>query len=67
MVGKGRLWIDQLSLVPADAVHGVRADVFEKLEALRPAFIRWPGGNVAQDYHWLWGVGPKDERHVSRR
>lgn len=60
--GKGRLWIDQISLVPGDAAHGVRADVFEKLNSLRPAFIRWPGGNVAQDYHWMWGIGPKDER-----
>jgi alpha-L-arabinofuranosidase len=60
--GKGRLWIDQISLVPADAVHAVRADVFEKLKQIRPAFIRWPGGNVAQDYHWLWGAGPRDER-----
>jgi alpha-N-arabinofuranosidase len=29
---------------------------------LKPAFIRWPGGNVAQDYHWQWGVGPRDRR-----
>jgi alpha-L-arabinofuranosidase len=34
----------------------------EKIMALRPAFIRWPGGNVAQDYHWQWGIGPRDER-----
>ena len=27
-----------------------------------PAFIRWPGGNVAQDYRWIWGVGPRDRR-----
>jgi len=60
--GKGRFWIDQISLIPGDAVHAVRADVFEKLREVRPSFIRWPGGNVAQDYHWLWGVGPKDER-----
>jgi alpha-N-arabinofuranosidase len=60
--GKGRLWLDQISLVPGDAVHGIRGDVFQKLKSLAPAYIRWPGGNVAQDYHWLWGVGPKDER-----
>jgi alpha-N-arabinofuranosidase len=60
--GKGRLWVDQLSLMPGDAVDGVRRDVFDKLKALRPAFIRWPGGNVAQDYHWMWGVGPRDQR-----
>src|SRR6266403_4833116 len=60
--GKGRLWVDQVSLLPGDAIDGVRADVFEKIKALRPAFIRWPGGNVAQDYHWLWGAGPRDGR-----
>jgi alpha-L-arabinofuranosidase len=62
--GKGRLWVDQVSLVPGDAVGGVRADVEARVAALRPAFLRWPGGNVAQDYHWAWGVGPRDERPV---
>lgn len=61
--GKGKLWIDQVSLIPGDAAPGgVRRDVFEKIKLLKPAFIRWPGGNVAQDYRWLWGVGPRDER-----
>ena len=60
---KGTIWIDQVSLMPGDAAPGgVRRDVFEKINLLRPAFIRWPGGNVAQDYHWSWGVGPRDER-----
>ncbi len=60
--GRGRVWVDQVSLMPGDAVDDVRADVFERVKALRPAFVRWPGGNVAQDYHWIWGVGPRDER-----
>jgi len=61
--GRGRVWVDQLSLLPGDAMPGgVRRDVFEKIKALKPAFFRWPGGNVAQDYRWLWGVGPRDER-----
>jgi alpha-N-arabinofuranosidase len=61
--GRGRLWVDQVSLLPGDAMPGeVRRDVFEKIRALKPAFIRWPGGNVAQDYRWLWGIGPRDER-----
>src|SRR5918911_1387533 len=60
--GRGKLWVDQVSLIPGDAVGGVRADVFQKVRELRPAFIRWPGGNVAQDYHWMWGVGPRDRR-----
>lgn len=60
--GQGTVWIDQASLIPGDAVDDVRADVFEKIKQVRPAFIRWPGGNVAQDYHWQWGVGPRDAR-----
>jgi alpha-N-arabinofuranosidase len=60
--GNGRLWLDQVSMLPGDAVDGVRSDVFQKIKALRPAFIRWPGGNVAQDYHWMWGIGPRDQR-----
>jgi alpha-N-arabinofuranosidase len=60
--GRGRIWIDQVSLLPANAVDGVRADVLEKVKALKPAFVRWPGGNVAQDYHWQWAIGPRDER-----
>jgi alpha-L-arabinofuranosidase len=62
--GQGKLWLDQISLIPGDAVGGVRADVFQRVKDLRPAFIRWPGGNVAQDYHWLWGVGPRDRRRT---
>lgn len=61
--GRGTVWIDQVSLWPADVAEGVvRRDVFEKIKLLKPAFIRWPGGNVAQDYRWLWGIGPRDER-----
>ena len=61
--GKGTVWIDQVSLMPGDAVAGgVRRDVFDKIRALKAAFIRWPGGNVAQDYRWMWGIGPRDER-----
>ena len=60
--GKGTIWIDQVSLMPGDAVGDVRADTMAKVKALKPAFIRYPGGNVAQDYHWQWGIGPRDER-----
>ena len=64
--GKGTLWIDQISLRPGDEVGGVRADVLAKIRPLAPAFFRWPGGNVAQDYHWMWGVGPRDQRFAWR-
>jgi alpha-L-arabinofuranosidase len=62
--GHGRLWLDQVSLMPGDAVGGVRRDVEQKVAALHPGFIRWPGGNVAQEYHWEWGIGPRDQRPV---
>ncbi len=62
--GHGRLWLDQVSLLPGDAEGGVRHDVEQRIAALHPAFIRWPGGNVAQDYHWIWGIGQRDHRPV---
>jgi alpha-N-arabinofuranosidase len=60
--GSGRVWVDQVSLLPGDARGGLRNDVESLVAALRPSFLRWPGGNVAQDYHWAWGVGPRDQR-----
>lgn len=62
--GEGRLWLDQVSLLPSDAQGGVRHEVEERIAALHPAFVRWPGGNVAQDYHWKWGIGPRDYRPI---
>ena len=62
--GHGKLWVDQISMMPGDAEGGVRHDVAERVAALHPGFIRWPGGNVAQDYHWKWGTGPRDHRPV---
>jgi alpha-L-arabinofuranosidase len=60
--GRGRVWLDQVSLLPGDAVDGIRADVLQPIRDLKPAFLRWPGGNVAQDYRWEWGIGPRDQR-----
>lgn len=60
--GHGQLWLDQVSLMSADAVDGIRRDVEQRIAAAHPAFIRWPGGNVAQDYRWMWGIGPRDQR-----
>ena len=60
--GRGTLYIDQASLEPEAAVDQVRADSEAMIAKLRPSFVRWPGGNVAQDYHWEWGIGPRDER-----
>jgi alpha-L-arabinofuranosidase len=60
--GKGTLYLDQISLEPSDAADQVRTDSAAMIAELHPSFLRWPGGNVAQDYHWQWGVGPRDLR-----
>ncbi len=62
--GHGTLFLDQASLEPASARDQVRADTEQMIAALHPSFQRWPGGNVAQDYHWQWGIGPRDQRPV---
>jgi len=62
--GTGSLWLDQPSLMPGDAEGGIRDDMEKLVANLHPAFIRWPGGNAAQDYHWQWGIGPRDQRPV---
>ena len=60
--GKGEVWVDQVSLIPGNAPGEVRKDVFDRIQFLHPAFLRWPGGNVAQDYHWMWAIGSRDQR-----
>ena len=41
---------------------GMRKDVVDALKAIKIPVLRWPGGNFADEYHWLDGVGPKDKR-----
>ncbi len=60
--GRGALYFDQVSLEPANALTQVRPDSEAMIGGLHPSFMRWPGGNVAQDYHWQWGIGPRDLR-----
>lgn len=58
----GALWLGTASLMPADNYHGIRRDVLEVIKELRPAHIRWPGGNFASSYHWQDGIGDRDKR-----
>ena len=62
--GTGSLFLDQVSLEPAGARSQVRPDSEAMIASLHPSFLRWPGGNVAQDFHWRWSVGPRDTRPV---
>ena len=49
----------------ADA-DGFRTDVLEALRRLNMTAMRYPGGNFASGYHWLDGVGPREQRPAVR-
>lgn len=42
--------------------YGFRKDVLVALRNLRLTTVRYPGGNFASGYHWMDGVGPKEQR-----
>lgn len=42
--------------------NGFRKDVLEALKELNIPTVRYPGGNFVATYHWLDGVGPKEQR-----
>lgn len=45
----GTVEIDFISMMPRDAVEGIfRKDLYEKLEGLKPGFLRFPGGCIVE-------------------
>ncbi|MBR1537562.1 MAG: hypothetical protein IJ630_11555 [Treponema sp.] len=68
----GKVDVDFVSLFMADIYknepNGLRKDLAEMLEAMHPAFIRFPGGCIvhghflADRYQWKNTVGPVEER-----
>jgi len=61
------LWLQLVSLFPPtyhDRPNGNRIDIMEKLAAMRPAFLRFPGGNyleggrIDQRFDWKKMIGP---------
>jgi alpha-N-arabinofuranosidase len=61
--GKGTVWADKLSLVPADNVAGWRKDVVDAIRDAHPALIRWGGSAVDPGgYRWKNGIGNRDRR-----
>jgi alpha-L-arabinofuranosidase len=61
-IGKGRLWLGTISLMPSDNVEGFRADVLALLHELNAPVYRWPGGNFVSGYDWKDGIGDRDKR-----
>jgi alpha-N-arabinofuranosidase len=56
----GGLWVGRDSKIPN--TEGYRTDVFNALKALEIPVLRWPGGCFADEYHWMDGVGPQEQR-----
>lgn len=71
-LGSGTYHLDMVSLFPRDTYkgrsNGLRRDLAETLEALRPRFVRFPGGCVAHGqgldniYRWKNTIGPLEAR-----
>jgi alpha-L-arabinofuranosidase len=71
---------DMVSLLPRDTWkgHGLRADLAEKVAALHPSFLRFPGGCVAnvgtygpfperaRIYHWKETIGAPEQRPTNK-
>ena len=67
----GTLWLELVSLFPPtyhDRPNGNRMDLMEKLAAMHPKFLRFPGGNylegnhIAERFNWKQTVGPMVNR-----
>ncbi len=43
-------------------VNGMRKDVVDALKEMQIPVLRWPGGCFADEYHWMDGIGPKENR-----
>lgn len=68
---KGTLWLQQVSLFPPtyhNRPNGFRPDLMEKMAALHPQFLRFPGGNYLEGNHinerfdWKKTIGPQVDR-----
>lgn len=76
----GTLYLDMVSLFPPtykNRPNGCRTDLAEKLEAMRPSFVRFPGGCYVEGqydngstnrFEWKKTIGPVEQRpgHLNR-
>ena len=53
-------WVGEDSPIPN--TRGIRDDIVEALQAMKIPNLRWPGGCFADEYHWMDGIGPKEDR-----
>jgi len=68
--GKGMLFLDMVSLLPGKTWKnsGLRPDLSESLEEMKPSFVRFPGGcwvegeDMSRMYNWKKTIGNVDAR-----
>ena len=53
-------WVGEDSPIPN--VRGIRSDVVKALRNIKTPVMRWPGGCFADEYHWMDGIGPREQR-----
>ena len=67
----GTLWLQNISLFPPtykNRENGNRADIMELLAAMKPKFLRFPGGNYLEGnsfnerFNWKETIGPVEQR-----
>ena len=67
----GTVWLNLVSLFPPtyhDTPNGNRADLMQRMAAMRPTFLRLPGGNylegntIAERFEWKNTIGPLTQR-----
>ncbi len=56
----GGLWVGKNSKIPN--TQGYRNDVLQALKDIKVPVMRWPGGCFADEYHWMDGIGPQENR-----
>ena len=54
------IWVGEDSPIPN--TRGIRNAVVAALKKIQVPVLRWPGGCFADQYHWMDGVGPRDQR-----
>lgn len=60
--GTGTFHVGAVSLMPANNVHGFRAEVIAALKQLHSGVYRFPGGNFVSAHEWRDAIGDPDQR-----